>query len=105
MCPAVFVYLVSVQQNLLLTEPTGVPGHGVELLPVVAELLHVLLDVEAMAGSGVAPQTSQAHQFVAQPALVDTTVGHVVTQPLLNLEFRLLRPGRLFSLASLTQYF
>ena len=82
MVPAVFVYLVSVQEDLLLTEPAPVPGHGVELLPVVPELLHVLLDGDVMAGSGVAPQTGQSHQAVAQPALVGATVRHVVTEPL-----------------------
>ena len=110
MCPTVFVYLVSVQEKLLRTEPALVPGHGVQLLPVVAELLHVLLDGDVMAGPGVAPHAGQADQSVAHPALVGAAVSHVVTEHLLLpqsllLQFRHLPAWRLFSLGNLSPYF
>ena len=95
----VLVYLVSVQENLLVTHPALVPGHGVQLLPVVAELLHVLLDGDVVAGPGVAPEAGEGDQSVAHPALVAAAVSHVVTEPLL------LRAWRHFSLGNWVLYF
>lgn len=107
-----FVYRVAIQQNLLITEAALVPGLCMDLLPVVPELLHVVLDGDVMTGPGVAPQAGQAHQSVAQPALVGAALSHVVTEPLLLLLHQsclllvsLVGAWRLFSLSNLTQYF
>ena len=89
----VFVYLVRVQQELIVADLTAVPHHHLDHVPHVAVPELVLLDAHLVDHLAVAPHGRESVDFIAEPTPVFTAILHVVAENFGPLQFTLVMRG------------
>ena len=76
----VFVDLVRVQQEIIITDLTLVPHHHLDHVPHVPVPELVLLDAHLVDHLAVAPHGRESVNFVAEPTPMFAAILHVVAE-------------------------